>query len=120
VLTPPSRATLSILADDDPKPHACTTVTVIATLAQLQHAIAQFVAATPWWGNSCDRSRSRRPAIFRRNHNPRSVTTLLVASLLVITVPARPRLALRSNRCPSRAANDRSDCSTAPAVQRST
>jgi hypothetical protein len=34
VLTPPSRTALSILSDDDPKPHAGATVAFIATLAQ--------------------------------------------------------------------------------------
>jgi hypothetical protein len=120
VLTPPSRATLSILADDDPKPHAGATVTPIAALAQLQHPLAQFVAAMPGWRSSRDRSRSCGPAIFRRNHNPRSIFTLLVASLLVITVTAGPCLALGSDGGPSRAADYRANCSPAPAVQCST
>jgi hypothetical protein len=40
VLTTPSRATLSILTDNDSKPHARAPVTLIATLAQLQHSLA--------------------------------------------------------------------------------
>jgi hypothetical protein len=35
MLTPPSPAALSILTDNDPKPDAGATVTLIATLAQL-------------------------------------------------------------------------------------
>jgi hypothetical protein len=118
MLTPPRCAALSILTYNDPKPHTGATVTLIASLAQFQHAIAQFI--TPY---STRRRRSRHrsggccPAILRRNHNPRSVITLLVAGLLVVTVTARPRLALRSNGSPSRAADNRPDGRSASAIQ---
>ena len=58
--------------------------------------------------------------ILRRNHDPRSVVTLLVATTLVVTVTARPRLALRSNGSASGPADDRADCSPAPAAHCST
>jgi hypothetical protein len=57
--------------------------------------------------------------MLRRNHAPRSVATLLIATPLVIAVAARPRLPLRSNGSASDPADDRSDCSPAPAAQRS-
>ncbi len=123
MFTAPSRAALPIFADEDSKPHAGATVAVIAALTQCQHPILQFVAyyPTPWWRRrNLDQGRSRRRAILRRNHDPRSVATLLVASLLVVTVAARPRLALRSDGSASGPANDRADCSPAPAAHCST
>jgi hypothetical protein len=56
VFTPPSRAALPIFTDDDSKPHAGATLAILATLTQIQHAIAQFVACypSPWgrcWGH---------------------------------------------------------------------
>jgi hypothetical protein len=120
MFTPPSRAALPIFANNDSKPHAGTTLAIFAMLTQLQHAITQFVAYYPSsrrgrWRN-LDRGSSRRRAILRRNHNPRSVATLLVATLLVVTVAARPRLALRSNGSARGTADDRADCSPAPAA----
>ena len=99
MITPPTRAALPVFTDEDSKPHAGATIAVLAALAQLQHAITQFVAyySSPWWRGNLDRCRSRRSAILRRNGDPRSVATLLIASLLVVTVAARPGLALRSN-----------------------
>jgi hypothetical protein len=121
MLTPPSRAPLSILTDNDPKPHTGATVALIAPFTQLQHAVAQFISSSPWWWlSSRHRSRSRRPAILGRNHNPRSIASLLVARLLVVTITARPRLALRSNGSPSRAADNRPDGRPASAIQNST
>jgi hypothetical protein len=121
---PPGRAALPIFADNDSKPHTGTTFAVLTTLAQFQHSIAQFVAYYPrrWWRrrSNRDRGRNRRRTILRRNHNPRSVATLLVASLLVVTVAAGPRLALRSNGSTSGPADDRADCSPAPAAHCST
>ena len=121
MLTPPGRAALPIFADDDSKPYAGATVAVLATLAQLQHAVAQFVAyyPSPWWRLWGDRNRrcSRRRAILRRHHDPCSIAALLVASLLVVTVAAWTRLALRSNGSASGSAHDRSECGPAPAVQ---
>ena len=124
MFTPPSRAALPIFTDNNSKPHASPAIAVLATLTQLQHAITQFVAhhRSRWrwrWSNR-DRGRSRRRAILGRNHNPRSVATLLVATLLVVTVATRPRLALSSNGGASGPADDRADCSPAPAAQRST
>ena len=123
MFTPPSRASLPIFTDEDTKPNARATVAVLATLTQLQHAITQFVAyhPSPWWRRSnLDRGPSRRRAILRRNHDPRSVSTLLVATLLVVTITARPRLALRGNGSASGTADDRADCGPAPAAHCST
>src|SRR5205823_9244866 len=123
MFTPPSRAALPIFTDEDSKPNAGTTVTVLAALTQFQHPILQFVTyyPTPWGRRSnFDRGRSRWRAILRCNHDPRSVSTLLIATILVITVAARPRLALRSNGGASSPADDRADCSAAPAAHCST
>jgi hypothetical protein len=124
IFASPSRAALPIFTDNYSKPHAGATVAVLAVLAQTQHAITQVVAHDPssWrrWRSNLDRGRSRRRAIVRRNHDPRPVATLLITSTLVVTVAARPRLALRSNGGASGPANDRADCSPAPAVQCST
>jgi hypothetical protein len=121
MFTPPSRAALPVFTDNDSKPHAGATIAIFATLAQLQHALTQFVAhyPSPWWRRWSNRDRrcSRRRAILRRNHDPCSVATLLVTSLLVVTVAARPRLALRSNGSTGGPAHDRADCGPAPAVQ---
>src|SRR3989442_4272245 len=120
MLTPPSRAALPIFTDEDSKPHAGATVAVFAALTQFQHPILQFVPyyPTPWGRRSnLDRGRSPRRAILRRNHDPRSVSALLIATLLVVTVAARPRLALRSNGSAGGPADDRADCGPATATQ---
>jgi hypothetical protein len=119
MITPPTRAALPVFTDEDSKPHAGATIAVLAALAQLQHAITQFVAHYPrrWWWRNRDRRRSRRRAILRRNCDPRSVATLLIASLLVVTIAARPRLALRSNGSAGDPADDGADCGPAPAAQ---
>ncbi len=67
------------------------------------------------WGNR-DRGCSRRRAILRRNHDPSTIGPRLVTTLLVITVAARPRLALRSDGSASGPADDRADRSPAPAA----
>jgi hypothetical protein len=120
IFTPPSRAAFPIFTDDDSKPHAGATVAVLTALTQFQHAIAQFVAYYPsprWrcWGNR-DRGCSRRRAILRRNHDPSTIGPRLVTTLLVITVAARPWLALRSDGSASGPADDRADRSPAPAA----
>jgi len=123
MFTTPRRATLPIFTNYDSKPDTGTTVVVLTALTQVQHALTQFIAhhPTPWRRRSnLDRGRSRWRAILRRNHDPRSVATLLVASLLVVTVAARPRLALRSNGSASGPADDRADRSPAPAAHCST
>src|SRR5262249_39613966 len=97
MFTSPGRAALPIFTNNDSKPDAGTTLAILATLTQFQHAITQFVAYYPSRRSNRDRGRSRRRAILGRNHDPRSVATLLIASLLVVTVATRPRLALRSN-----------------------
>ena len=121
MFTPPRRATLPIFADDNSKSHASATIAVLAAFSQLHHAITQFVAHHPRrrWRSDRDRRRSGRRAILRRNGDPRSVATLLIASLLVVAVAARLRLALRSNGSASHPADDRADCGPAPAAQRS-
>jgi hypothetical protein len=108
MFTPPSRAALPIFTDEDSKPHAGATIAVLAAFTQLQHALTQFVAhySTRRRRSNLDRGRSRRRAILRRNHDPRSVVTLLVATTLVVTVAAGPRLALRSNGSASGPADD--------------
>src|SRR5262245_57598692 len=123
MFSPPSRAALPIFTNNDSKPHAGATVAILAAFAQLQHALTQFVAhyPSPWLRSSNrDRRRSRRGTILRRNHDPCSVATLLIATLLVITVAAWPRLALRSNGSASRPADDCAHCGSAPAAQCST
>jgi hypothetical protein len=124
MFTPPGRTALPIFANNDSKPDAGTTLAVLTTLAQFQHSIAQFVAcyASRWRRRRSTRDRgcSRRRTILRRNDNPRSVATLLVASLLVVTVAAGPRLALRSDGGTSGPADDCADCSPAPAAHCST
>ena len=121
MFTPPRRATLPIFADDNSKSYASATIAVLAAFSQLHHAITQFVAHHPRrrWRRDRDRRRSWRRAILRSNGDPRSVATLLITSLLVVAVPARPRLALRSNGSASHPADDRADCGPAPAAQRS-
>jgi hypothetical protein len=116
---PPCRAALTIFTDKDSKPHAGATVAVLAAFTQQQHSIPQFVAHHPsrWWRGNRDRRRSRRRAILRRNCDPRPVSTLLIASLLVVSVAARPRLALRSNGSAGDPADNGADCGPASAGQ---
>jgi len=67
MFTAPSRAALPIFTDEDSKPHARATVTVLAALTQFQHPILQFVPyyPTPWGRRSnLDRGHSRRRAIL--------------------------------------------------------
>jgi hypothetical protein len=119
MFTPPRRAALPIFTNKDSKPHAGSTVAVLAAFTQQQHSIPQFVAHYPrrWGRGNCDRRRSRRRAILRRNGDPRAVAALLIASLLVVTVTTWPRLALRSNGSASDPADDRTDCGSTPAAQ---
>src|SRR5262245_16251808 len=123
MFTTPRREALPNFTNNDAKPHTGTTLAIFATLTQFQHAIAQFVAYHPSprrrWRHR-DRGCSRRHAILRRHHDPCSVATLLVTSLLVVTVAAWTRLALRSNGSAGGPAHDRSDCGPTPAVQCST
>jgi hypothetical protein len=56
---------------------------------------------------------------LRRNGDPRSVATLLITSLLIVSVATRPRLALRTNGSASHPANDSAHSGPAPAAQRS-
>src|SRR5947208_16334339 len=112
MLTPPSGAARPIFADHNSEPHAGATVAIIAALTQPQHAITQFIAryASPsWLRGNFDRGGSRRRAIFRRNHNPRFVPALLVTTLIVVIVAARPRLPQCSNDGASRTAHDRAN-----------
>src|SRR5262249_7291948 len=117
MFTTPRRAALPIFTNNDAKPHTGTTLAIFATLTQFQHAIAQFVAYDPSSRRrrrNRDRGCSRRRAILRRHHDPCSVATLLVTSLLVVTVAAwtRPR-----NGSAGRPATDRRIAGPAPAVQ---
>jgi len=115
MFTTPRRATLPIFTNYDSKPDTGTTLAIVATLTQF---VAHY--PSPWRRSNPDRGRGRSRAILRRNHNPRSVATLLVASLLVATVAAWPWLALRSNGSASSPADDRADCSPAPTAHCST
>ena len=54
---------------------------------------------------------------LRGNGDPRPVATLLIASLLVVTVAARPRLTLGSNGSASDPADNGADGGPAPAPQ---
>jgi hypothetical protein len=92
MFTPPGRSAFPIFTNDDSKPYTGATIAVLTTLAQLQHAVTQFVAhyPSPWgrrWSDG-DRRGTRRRAILRRHHNPCSVATLVITSLLVVTVAA--------------------------------
>ena len=120
MFTSPRRAALPIFTDDNSKSHAGATIAVLAAFSQLHHAITQFIAHHPRrrWGRNRDRRRSWRRAILRRNGDP-PVASLLITSLLVVAVAARPRLALRSNGSPSHPANDSTHSGPAPAAQRS-
>jgi integrase-like protein len=88
VLTSPSGPTLSNLADDDPKPDASATVTFIASFAQLQHPVAQFVAHYPTcWGRSCrDRSRSCGYKLANDGQDTRAIQHYLGHRSIVSTV----------------------------------
>ena len=90
VFTPPSCATRPIFPDQDAKPHAGATVAVFAASAQFQHALLQFIACDDTrrgWRRWFNRDRSRRwnRTIFRRDHDPRPVGALLIATILVVT-----------------------------------
>jgi hypothetical protein len=90
---PPSCASLAIFPDDNSEPYARTAVTVLAGLTKFHQAVAQFIAVSrrrPWGNDRLSRSR----AVFWRNDEPCSVGPLLITSVLVISVAARPRLAL--------------------------
>ena len=90
VFTPPSCTARPIFPDQDAKPHAGATVAVFAASAQFQHALLQFIACDDTrrgWRRWFNRDRSRRwnRTIFRRDHDPRPVGALLIATILIIT-----------------------------------
>jgi hypothetical protein len=97
VFTPPRGAALPIFTDNDAKPDASAPITIIATLTQLQHALTQFVASYPaspgWRWSNRDGGSGLRSAILRRNNDPRSIATLLIATLLIIAIAPGPRFA---------------------------
>jgi len=91
---PPSCASLAIFPDDNSEPYARTAVTVLAGLTKFHQSIAQFIAVSRrWWGSNHNGLRRSR-TIFWRNNEPASIGALLITSVLVIPVAARPRLAL--------------------------
>ena len=92
MFTPPRCSSLAIFPDEYSEPHACTAVAIPAGLTKFHQAFAQFVVVARWWGD--DDSLSRSAAVFWRNDEPCSVGPLLITSVLVISVSARPRLAL--------------------------
>jgi hypothetical protein len=103
MFTPPSCASLAIFPDEYPKPHACTAVAVLASLTKFHQSVAQFVVVSRRWGDGDRLTRSR--AIFWRNDEPPSIGTLLITTVLVISVAARPQLAL----CPEGSAGYTAD-----------
>jgi hypothetical protein len=119
IFTPPCCATFPIFTDDDPELNTSATVASLASPAQLEHAVTQFVAdydrRRRCWSNR-DRS-SRRGAIFWRDHDPRSIATLPIATILIVTIAARSRLALRGNNGAGGTTDDCADCGPTATAQ---
>ena len=70
-------------------------VTVLAGLTKFHQSFAQFIVVSwrRWWSNR-NRLCWWTDTILWRNNEPSSVGPLLITSVLVISVAARPRLAL--------------------------
>ncbi len=116
MVMPPSCASFAIFPDKDSQSHAGATVAGLAALTKFHQPIAQFIVVWRWRCGS-NRNRLRRSrAIAWRNNDPSSITPLLITSVTVIAVAARPWLALcrdRSARCPTDdRANHRSPAAT--------
>ena len=113
---PPRCASLAIFPYENSEPDACTAVAVLAGLTKFHQAVAQFVAVLRrrWWGNGDRLSRSR--AIFWRNNEPSSIAPLLITSVLVISVAARPRLALCRDGSAGYTTDDCASCRSAAAA----
>src|SRR6516165_11965555 len=108
---PPRCSPLAIFADEYSEPHAGTAVAILAGLTKFHQAVAQFVVVISRrrrWGNDDRLSRSR--AVFWRNDEPRSVGPLPITSVLVISVAARPRLALCRDGSAGYTTNDCTSC----------
>jgi hypothetical protein len=116
MFTPPSCASLAIFPDKNSKMHACATVTILACLTIFHQAVTQFVMVSwrRWW-RDCDRL-TRRRAIFWRNDEPRSVGPLLITSMLVVSVPARPRLPLCRDGSAGYTTDDCTSCRSSAAT----
>jgi hypothetical protein len=85
----------AIFADNDSKPNARTTVAGVAKHTQFEQAITQRIPHDGYRRRrGSNRNWRRCRAILRRNHNPRSVTALAIAGILIVPVPARAGLAL--------------------------
>jgi hypothetical protein len=105
----PSCASLAIFPDKDSKMHARATVAVLARLTILHQSIAQFIVVARRRSN-CNGLGRRACTILWRNNEPSSVGPLLITSILVIAVPARPRLALCRNGSAGYTADDCTSC----------
>jgi hypothetical protein len=116
---PPSSAAFAIFPDKNSKTHAGATVTILACRTIFHQPIAQLVVIS-WrrWGSHCYGLRRRPCTIFWRNNEPSAVGALLITSVLVISVAARPRLALCRNDRAGGTANDRAHCRSAAAAYR--
>jgi hypothetical protein len=107
---PPSCASLAIFPDDNSEPYARTAVTVLAGLTKFHQSIAQFIVVSRrWWGSHHNGLRRSR-TIFWRNNEPSSIGALLITSVLVISVAARPRLALCRDGSAGYTTNDCASC----------
>jgi hypothetical protein len=90
----PSCASLAIFADKNSKTHAGATVTILAALTEFHQPIAQFIVVSRRWGSSCNGLGRRGCTIFWRHNEPSAVGPLLITSVLVVPIAARPWLAL--------------------------
>jgi hypothetical protein len=119
ICTPPSCNASSVFANNDAEPDAGAALAGVTKVTQFEHAITQFVAndARRRRRQNLSGSCNGRNAILWRNDHPRSVGTLLIASILVIAVPTGSWLSLGRDSSARRAANDSAYCSSTPAAQ---
>ena len=116
---PPSSASFAIFPNKNSKTHAGATVTILACRTIFHQPIAQLVVIS-WrrWGSNRNGLGRRACTILWRNNEPSPVGSLLIASVLVVPVAARPRLALCRNDRAGGTANDRAHCRSAAAAYR--
>jgi hypothetical protein len=110
---PPSCASLAIFANKNSKTHAGATVTIVAGRTIFHQPIAQLIMVSRRRGSSCNGLGRRAGTILWRNNEPSPVRALLITSVLVVPVAARPRLSLCRNDRAGGAANDRTNCRSA-------
>jgi hypothetical protein len=111
---PPRCASIAIFPYEDSESDACTAVAVLAGLTKFYQAVAQFIAVSRRRRDGDRLSRSR--AIFWRNNKPSSIAPLLITSVLVISVAARPRLALCRDGSAGYTTDDCASCRSAAAA----